>query len=169
MFAKVSDWLLSWFSRGPRIDTYRPRDRMIYTYHDGQKYVRADPLVLYKRVMDVGPELSVDVKVATSISSRAPVALTSVVGRVREIFNVKTLADGGLTDVEVLVLLDHFMLYCDALEKKTPPSATPATGTSPTSESSSAGSPGTTSSPASGSTEDVPSSAAPASSRSEPG
>ena len=112
-----------WFRKN-RGDLYRPGERLIYSYFNGQKIVRADPLRLYKRVMEYGPELSINLKVAKSPMKDADKCHTDAVKRCREIFDVKPVEDGGLTELETIDLLDHFLLYTQALKKNTKNSPT---------------------------------------------
>lgn len=124
--------LLRWlFGKRKTYDIYHPRERMIYHYFDGQKVVHADPLQLERKLMDVGPELSIDMKVAKSISKDAAKAHTEMVKKCREIFNVKSVEEGGLTELETVLLLEHYLAYTDEVKKNwsrivTPPTATSA-------------------------------------------
>lgn len=147
----------------PSLDNhYHPRERMIYSYWDGQKTVHADPMVLYKRMMTHGAELSVDMKVSQSASKDAGKAHDSMVQKVREIFVVKTLEEGGLAELEVLELLDHFLLYCEDVKKNSNLSPISPTPTPPPTAPSSAGPSATASSSDSGSTANVSNTAVPA-------
>jgi len=143
---------LSLFRRGESPALYSPSQRAIYTYFDGVSLVRADPLVLYKRMMDVGLELSVDMKVSVSASKDAKRHHDEMIRKLRNIFNVPPLdAKGGLTEGEVVQLLDHFLLYCEGVKKNSPTSATTPTVTA-ASTSTSGGSPPTPNISDSGST-----------------
>ncbi len=136
----IFGWLKGWFSKESTTDdSYSPGQRRIYRYFNGDKEISADPMVLYKRVMDVGPSLSADIKVSASISRGARGAHASMVKTLREIFSVKSLEEGGLTEQEVCDLFDHFMTYCDDLKKNssqpaTSPEATSPSGPSPSTE-----------------------------------
>lgn len=99
-------------------DIYRPRERLIYQYFDGQQVIKADPIVIYKRLMARGPEIDIDRKVAASESKDALKAHDNLVSKLREVFEVKTLKEGGLSDTEVTTLLDHYLLYTDTVKKK---------------------------------------------------
>ncbi len=133
------NWLKSWFRTVPKPkpepqgedglgnESWTPEETGIYSYWNGERVIKADPLVLYKRVMAVGPELSIDMKVALSISKDAPVKQAEVAKRIRELFLVLPLhnefelehPDGRktLTDTQVFELLDSFMGYCDNVKK----------------------------------------------------
>lgn len=147
-------------SRKDEVEVYRPKERMIYAYFDGEKEVKADPLALFKKVAAVGPELSVSLKVSRSLSKDAAKASDEADASIRQLFGVKPFGEGGLTEVECLQLLDHFMAYCDDLKKKGSPSPTSSTPTG-ASPSTSDGAPTTQTSSPSGSTNGAPSTGAP--------
>lgn len=148
MFKKLFGWL----SGGGRGDLYHPRDRLIYRYFDGQREVAADPMVLYKLLMDVGPEIGIDMKVAASPSKDAGKAHDKMVQKIRGAFGVLPLKDGGLTDLESVELLQHFLVFVDAIKKNSSPLPTsPGETPAPSAPSSVAGPP-TPSSSGSGST-----------------
>ncbi len=162
---KLLDWLKSWFVKGPEggFEVYHPGERAIYSYFDGAKMVRADPVVLYKELMAVRGDLWQDSKVAHSTLVKAEDAKRahdSLIGTIRGIFKVKPLEEGGLTESEAYSLMDHFLSYTDRVKKNSNPSPTPST---PTGDSSSTSAEGPTTPPSSdsGSTENGSSSAAP--------
>jgi len=115
-----------------RSNLYRPRQRQIYHYWNGQKVIAADPMILYKRIMDVGPELDAVIRIAASQSKEAPRAYHDMLVLVRGIFDLQALAEGGLTETEAAGLLDHFMLYTSELKKNGSPPATSSTSSAPT-------------------------------------
>jgi len=91
--------------------------------------IKADPLVLYRRIMAVGKELDIDIKIATSPLKNAPEAHGNVVKKVQDIFQVKGFTEGGLTEIECLDLLDSFLLYTNQVKKNSsllPTSSTPS-------------------------------------------
>ena len=151
---KLLDWFLSWFRKPieERLDFYRPAERFVYGWWDGSKEVRADPMVLYKKLMDVGPDVSIAIKVSESPSKDADKARQDLLGYIRRIFGLSSFEDGGLTEIETLQLLDHFLVYTETLKKNTRNSPTSPTATSPPSASSAGGSPATPSTSGSGST-----------------
>mgnify|MGYP001618254763 CR=1 FL=1 len=109
---------------------YHPGERLIYRYFDGKEIRADDPLILYKRWRQVWPELSSDLKVATSqlLPDKETIpAQELAVEHMRGIFDVRSLAEGGLTDSEVEDLLWHFLEYSDRLKKDSPPSPTSST------------------------------------------
>lgn len=140
-------WMGSWFRKEPRFDVYSPSERCIYQYLDGEKLVRCDPLVLFRRVMDKGPELHSDIVAANVAQSKfADKAYANLQKNIREIFQVKVydpVTNTGLTEAEISNLFDHFMWFVEVNKKKANLPSTSATATSPTTEPSSTESPAT--------------------------
>ena len=173
MFKKAWDWVKGlWAKRSSsedRFGLYHPREREIYEYFDGDKLVKADPMVIYKRIMARGQEISVDITVARSPMKGADKAHDSLIKKIREVFNVKPLSEGGLTEQETMDLFDDFLVYVDAIKKNTTPPPDLPEETSPSTSSptapfggeSSAPAPDTKSSSDSGSTSSETSSAPP--------
>jgi hypothetical protein len=127
--------MFGWFSRSNDEDVYCPKERLIYKFWNGQKVVKADPLKFYARFLDVRPTLAIDISVSQSTSKDAVKAHKNVVEKICTIFGVNQLQDGGLTEIELIELLDHFLKYCDRLKKNSKASQTPAMEMSPTSGS----------------------------------
>lgn len=158
--------------RGEGIDFYTPRERLIYTYFTGtdakgkRQYARADPLELWKRVMDNGPAITINMKVAASKSKDARAKHDELMEDLRKAFQVRPYREGGLTDVELMDLFNHFMAYVGGVKKNSPTSTTSAPpeaeGPSPASSPSTGGGPPTESSSGSGSTGSGPASSPPA-------
>lgn len=122
MFSRFWSWLVSFFRKTPALiqesyDVYLPQDREIYSYFDGEKVVRVDPMPIYKKIMAIGPELSVDIKVARSPMKDAQKAHGAAVRKIREVFSIKEFDKGGLTEQESMDLLDHFLDYADSIKK----------------------------------------------------
>ena len=104
------NWIKSWFvSNKEHLDLYHPKQRVIYHFWDGKKVVDADPMPIYKAMMTVGPELSVDLKVSNSVSKDAGKAHDAAIVKIRKIFRVKSLDEGGITEAECVQLLEHFL------------------------------------------------------------
>ena len=57
---------VKFFSRKTSGEIYSQKERGIYHYWDGSKEVKADPLALYKKFRSIWPELSADLKIASS-------------------------------------------------------------------------------------------------------
>lgn len=157
------------------LDFYYPTERLIFTFWDGAKVRKVDPMVYHRRLKDAWPALSADIKAARAEGSKFQA--TGYEGMVRRSYEVFELApfrqneDGtvtGLTEFEVLDLLDQFLAYTGGVKKNWNPSPTSAEETSDSSPSSSDADPLTSSSSASGSTAAVPSSATPSPSPTEP-
>lgn len=130
--------LASMFRRNPPppgddLACYHPGERVIYSYFDGEKTVGADPAVLHTRVMDVGPDLDVDIQLSQSPSKDAKLGHQQMLKKIRGIFNVKPWEEGGLTETETVNLLNHFLAFCGWVKKNT---SGPATSPGTTSHSS---------------------------------
>ena len=110
------------FSKRDDYSVYSPKERIIYEYFDGEKTIKADPIVLYKRVMEKRADILIDTKVANSASKDASKAHNNLMDNLRWVFSVKKIEDSGLTDPEVGNLFDHFMIYCDRVKKNSSPS-----------------------------------------------
>lgn len=120
------DWLGKWFNKRAEdsVEIYKPKERRLYSYWNGTKQVEADPMVIYKKMMAVAPELHIDIKVAESKSKDAGKAHNSMINHIRNIFSLKPFEDGGLTEIESILLFDHFTTYCGFVKKNTNPSVT---------------------------------------------
>lgn len=113
-------WPWGWFRKNDEDDAiFSLGERLIYRYNDGKKMVQADPLRLYKAVMTVGPELEIDIKVSKSPSKDAAAAHEQALLKIRKVFGVKPLEEGGLTEIETFRLFDHFMSFCGIKKKDT--------------------------------------------------
>lgn len=158
MFSKLFGWLFSWAKKPNETDFnfYRPKDRFIYHYWDGQKDISADPLVLYKKVMECSHEIAIDSKVALSQSKDALKAHDSLLENIRKIFGVKRYEEGGLTETETDDLLNNFLLYADNVKKNSSPFATSLGTTEDSTPTSEENPPPTFNTSASGSTENGP-------------
>ena len=135
MLTKLFAWFRSWFP-ADKYAMYSPKQREIYSYFNGDKVVRADPMPLFKSVMDQFSELSIDFKVAASPHKDAAKAWDNAVARVRTIFGIKTLDEGGLTERETVDLYNHFWDFMDSVKKNSPSCQTPPEDGLPTSASS---------------------------------
>lgn len=116
------NWFKSLFRSIPVTpDVYKPAEMLIYRYWNGKADVAADPLTLYKKMMAKGPELNIDMKIATSAHSDAGKAHDSMLVKIREIFDVKPFEEGGLTQLATIELLDDFLIFCDRVKKNGSP------------------------------------------------
>lgn len=142
MLRSILEWLASWFGGHSKYDLYKPSERLIYRYFNGRSIVSVDPMVMYRRLMDKAPDLSCDIRVANSPSKDATVAHGAMLAKIRDVFllpdtNPFDVDAGGLTEIEALGLLDHFMDWTEHVKKKSNPYVTSRTATSPTSAASS--------------------------------
>ncbi len=149
------NWIKSWFvqSSTEPFDIYHPKERTIFHYWNGEKVIDADPLPLYKKMMEVGPELKVDLQVSNSQLKDAPIAHDKAIGKIRKIFTLKSFDEGGLTEVETIALLEHFLIFCEYKKKGGNQPPTSQTETSPPTPPSSDGSQAMENTSPSGSTE----------------
>jgi hypothetical protein len=101
---------------------FRPKERLIYRYHDGQRDRLGDPLEIVRRLTGRdGFSLDIDGKLAFGETPEAPKALERLVEAVRDVFGVKRLEDGGMTESECLGLLLHFMEYVAEVQRDLAP------------------------------------------------
>lgn len=112
------------------LDLWEPQQREIYHYFDGQKVRNADPMPLFRRMKDVSTDLEIEFKVARSGMKGADEHYQKAVQRIRGIFDVKPLEEGGLTEIECVELFTHFWNYSGGVKKNLPPPSTPSPGTS---------------------------------------
>ncbi|RJQ24623.1 hypothetical protein C4577_07590 [Candidatus Parcubacteria bacterium] len=110
-------WFWNLFGEKEEIDGYKPKDRLLFSYFNGEKTIKADPMVLHRKLMEVGTELSLDMQVASSPSKDRIKAQIAMVEKIQGIFSLKKYEDGGLTEVECGELLDNFMDWCNKLKK----------------------------------------------------
>lgn len=113
------NWFLSWFRPRDSFEVYAPKERLIYEYFDGRKQVKADPMVLWKRVMDRAAGIDADRKALDFPTSKfyRP-SYDNLIKQIREIFQVKGLEEGGLTEPECIDLVDHFTTFVGRIKKK---------------------------------------------------
>jgi hypothetical protein len=151
-------WIKKWFVK-ETVDSYEVyslSDRSIYKYFDGEKLVSVDPMVLYKKLQAVRPELNLDIKLANSVLLKweeKSKAHNAMIKKIRDIFVLKSFEENGLTETESVELLDHFLVYCEGVKKNSSPSQTSQTETLPSSECSTEDPSDTSNSSESGSTE----------------
>ena len=115
-----------------RTDLYSPTERLIFRYHDGTKIIRADPLELYKKVMDVAPDLDIAIKLANSLHSDAKKGQEEAIATINGIFGLRPLdQEGGVTGIETMGIYDRFWEFCDSIKKNSRVNPTSAVETSP--------------------------------------
>lgn len=155
MFQWLRSWLASWFVANP-FDQYRPSQRAIYRYFDGEKVVAVDPMDISKAIAHVYVDLSTAMKVAGSPHSDALKMDDKALDIIRGIFKVKPFKDGGLMQDETYDLLLHFWDFEDKVKKNSRTPQTFAPATSPTTASTSSASPPTPNTTDSGCADAVP-------------
>ncbi len=161
MISRIWNWLFPpKADRWEELTIYKPKQRFIFTFFDGEKMVKRDPLHLYKTLMDKHAIISSDYKMSISPSKKAHEGHVNMLKGMREVFGVKTVDENGLTDVEVIQLYTQFLEFSEEIKKNLPPTP-PAVPPSETSPSSSGEGQTTPSSLASGSTEKCPSTSSP--------
>jgi hypothetical protein len=172
-------WLKRWLGWESEWEVYRPDERLVYSYHNGERMVRADPLVLYPRLMDVWTDLRHWIIVLDAVDNFGKSKLLDpeearrkVSEYTRKIFNLKPLkdgleAEGTLTDEQAFRLLNHFIVYAEWIKKKANRLPTPSSNSVGSTASTAAPSP-IGSSSGSGSAGSVPCTAEPTPSLSEP-
>ncbi len=160
MWKKLVAYLSSFFAKTPprEIGTrgmFSLDEMLIYSYESSPGvFIHADPIVLYRRVMAKGPDLGVDIQVASSPSKDAAKAKQNLLKNIRLIFDVKEWnGKEGMTEVRTTDLLDDFLIFCENVKKNSRISATLQMETSHFSASSSAENPPTGNTADSGSTE----------------
>lgn len=114
--------MFSWFtslfrSSKDKYDLYHPAERSIYHYWNGKERIDADPMVIYKRLMEISSDLSVDIKVAASTSKDNYKKHDCMIEGIAKVFQVESLGKGGLTNIETIDLLNHFLNFCDRVKK----------------------------------------------------
>lgn len=102
---------------------FKPRPkRAIFRFWDGESWRLADPLQSFLFLKDHHTfKIESDPQLAEKGHSEATKRL---INATREVFQVKQLAQGGLTDGEVLELMGQFVAYMEDVKKKSSPSPT---------------------------------------------
>ena len=159
MLQKLRLWIQSLFGRKPDPDAAR----LLYRFWDGRQWRRVDPWRTYRAIL-ADPKFNLETHLPLVEKGVEP-ETTHCMQAICSAFGVQrydVAAGTGMTDWELLSLLDSFTGYLDALEKKTDDgriSSSPTGGTS-------SGSPAvpsltTSSSSASGDASIAPNTAAP--------
>lgn len=116
---------------------YQPKERSIYRYWDGKKYVDEDPMILSRKVAEIGPELKIDIDVSNSASKDSTKAGLLALAKAQKIFSVKPFSEGGLLEDEVWELFNHFLIWRGGVKKNLKKSQTSLEATPASLESSS--------------------------------
>lgn len=153
---------------------YSPKDRKIYFYHNGERVIAADPLIIARRIADAGAEFQTACGAATGAAGKwTRQAQDEVAKHLRTIFNLKPLTNGEevigtLSDDECADLFLHFREFQKGVKKNSRMTVTPARAVSPSSGPTSVASPPTSNTSASASTNGDSSTAKPPSSPTGP-
>lgn len=96
------------------------KQRNIYRYFNGVKVVASDPMEIYRAIMDVAGDLEGDIQVAFSAFKLkgAAEAHNNMIAKLHSIFKINHLKDGGLTDMECVDLLNHFLDFCNKIRNQ---------------------------------------------------
>ena len=115
-----------------RIKNYfRNRSRQIFTYHDGEKQRRADPLVIGTKLEEVCPDYQDLLDLIARDAKEAPVgtvrddlfrkkkeAALKLDAVARQVFNLKPLTDtDGVTGGEAVGILTQYFLFMAGLAR----------------------------------------------------
>src|SRR5574337_1303440 len=119
MFKRLWMWLKGWFTPGTRYDVYQVQRRFVYTYFDGKGMMQVDPMRLYRRLIEVGPELvqSIIKFQTTQDQQEVLTAHETLATKVRDIFQLTSYEAGGLTHLETLNLFNHFLGFINQIEQ----------------------------------------------------
>ena len=105
------------------------RSRNIFRYWDGQRFIRDDPQVLYRKL---ATHSRFEWDVHTQLIDQDDESREIVLDATREIFHIQKFdpeTERGLTEEETFNLLWSFMNYCHSKKKNTNPSPTPQPST----------------------------------------
>ena len=139
-------WLLNLLSntKSPEFDLYKPKERLIYRFWDGKDIVSCDPMELERALAKLGPDLEVCLKIANFPAMKgAEENYLESIDKIKGIFSVKGIREGGLTEPELFELLEDYLKFRLRLKKKLsksltlpketlPPSTTSSNGSQPT-------------------------------------
>lgn len=139
MFSRMLSYIKSWFKKDElyedfnELDLYTEDERLIFSFFDGQKVRKVDPLPLFRRYLDISTDLEADFQAFESpIPNKfAPQAYLNAIGRLRKMFEVEPFDKGGLTEIELRRTFDEFMIFCQIIKKKSKEFQTSQEGTSP--------------------------------------
>lgn len=115
------------------------RRRLLFRYHNGERRIAADPLVLYRRLIKEGDQLVV---LATAFDQQKDPEADEFIRRLCEIFGLSRWdpATGrGLTDAEIIRVFQDFNVFLQEIRENFFPGSTSpprsAGGSSPAPES----------------------------------
>lgn len=82
-----------------------------YAYWDGERVVSVDPLELGRKLIPRRRSMEIDLKVGNSQSRDAVKSMDRYHATLRDVFAVRPLEEGGLAQMELKGLLEHFECY----------------------------------------------------------
>ncbi len=139
---------------------YSERERAIFRYWNGAKWINADPMMVWKRLAAKGADIDAAAIGADSQWKGNMKCHDDLVRYIRDIFELKTPTSLDVTDTlsepECVDLLNDYYTYSGMAKKKENPTPTSATETSPTTAPTSDAAPPTPSILVSGSTDSAP-------------
>lgn len=108
-------WLLAWLRPADRerYDLYYPQKRLIFHYFNGTATVPADPMTLYRKLVEQGVDMAKNLH-AFHAATNERAALTAhdeLVKQVNAAFNLKPFEEGGVTSIETLAIWDQFLKF----------------------------------------------------------
>lgn len=143
MLGKFFSWLLSFFwTPSSPLDLYHPKERLIYAYFTGKEIIKADPMILYRKFKDKEVLIDSAIKAIRGPESKwkEPERI-NFIKYIREIFDLKSFEEEGLTELELSDLFNHFLTYCGDVKKNSNQSQTSSTPTEDSKSSSEADQP----------------------------
>lgn len=124
--------ILRWLVGLPIESTLTDQERRIFVYWDGQRQRRVDPLLAWQSLAN-DSEFNIETHPAAADRGELDAVRISCQAS-RRAFDVKPLAEGGLTESECFNILVQFFEYCASLKKSIDrPPTSPAPTESPSS------------------------------------
>ena len=108
----------SWFRRKP--------NRLLFRYHNGGSEVSADPLALLRRILN-DPIVGDLEQAAAYIDACKEPESSEILSRLCDIFGIvryDSKCQTGLTDIEIMAVVQAFGDYMDVVKKNTSPGPT---------------------------------------------
>jgi hypothetical protein len=94
-------------------DYYYPTDRHIFSYFNGEKEVKVDPIVLYRKMIPHKKVIFAEnPSPFDSLLSDDPKGYIDAISKIREVFDLKSFEEGGVTEVKCFEVLNSFIDYC---------------------------------------------------------
>ncbi len=139
MFSKFFSWVKSLFTTNSlylpfnELDLYTEKDRVIFSFFDGEKIRKVDPMPLYRKYMEIANEVSADFQAFSSpIPNKfAATSYQNCISKISAMFELKPFDQGGLLETEVINTYMDYLAFCEDIKKKLNPPQTPPEGASP--------------------------------------